>query len=75
VLLVEQQVEVVDVGERVDVGLRELMAVVVVDLHWQFATNFEGLQYSVVLVWASCYSKLDHAHGSRLGGVAVVGSY
>ena len=32
-LLVEQRVEVVDVGERVDVGLRELMAVVVVDLH------------------------------------------
>ena len=73
-LLVEQRVEVVDVGERVDVGLRELMAVVV-DLHWQFATNFEGLRYSVVLVWASCYSKLDHAHVLRLGGVAVAGSY
>lgn len=62
------------VGQRVDVGLMEPI-VVVADPHWQFATNFEGHQYWFVLVWASCCSKLGRAHGSRLGGVAVVGSY
>lgn len=61
------------VGQWVDVGLME--PIVVAHPHWQFATNFEGLQYLFVLVWASCCSKLGRAHGSRLGGVAVVGSY
>ena len=61
------------VGQLVDVGLMEPMVVGVADHHWQFATNFEGLRYFVVPVWASCCSRLGHAHGSRLVGVAVVG--